>query len=126
MNLPSLDDHRPGRTAGTREHQRAAAAALGHELRALVDTAMRTEVPPDVLHRAADAVRLRYHRPVVLDVPLRVHAHVTGAEGRTVSVAGSITTDEDPVTALVTAEGVFVSPEPDRARALFPGMRENG
>lgn len=224
MNLPSLDDHRPDRTARARERRRAAAATLGHELRTLVDTVVRTDAPPDVLHRAADAVRrltgqlagrrrargeipttdefpggvrmyspvtgsgsplapplrvtpvegglsgtcalgiahegppgyghggmsamlldelmgracaavgmpamttslqIRYHRPVLLEVPLRVHAHVTGTEGRTISVAGSITTDEDPATALVTAEGVFVSPEPDRARALFPGLREN-
>jgi hypothetical protein len=37
-------------------------------------------------------------------------------------VAGSISTEDDPSVALVAADGVFVTPDPDpdRARALFP------
>ena len=72
------------------------------------------------------SLQMRYHRPVPLEAPLRVLAHVTGSEGRKVYVAGSITTEEDPATALVAAEGVFVSPDPEHARALFPGLRDSG
>lgn len=56
VTSPSPTTTDPGPT-DVLEPQRAAAAALGHELRTLIDTAVRTEAPPDVLHRAADAVR---------------------------------------------------------------------
>ncbi|MFE6092921.1 PaaI family thioesterase [Streptomyces massasporeus] len=69
------------------------------------------------------SLRMRYHRPVPLEAPLRVLARVTGTEGRKVYVAGSITIEEDLATVLVAAEGVFVSPDPEHARALFPGLR---
>jgi acyl-coenzyme A thioesterase PaaI-like protein len=203
------------------EHERAAIAALGHELRALVDATVRTAASPETLHRVADGVRgltgqltgrrraraeipsvdefpggvrmyspvtgagsplappmrvtpadggvagtcvlgiahegppgyghggmsamlldeamgwacaaagtpgmtvslqMRYHRPVPLETPLRVFAKVTGVEDRKASVGGVITTEKDPSTVLVAAEGVFVSPDPDRARALFPSL----
>lgn len=204
------------------DHQRAAIAALGHELRALVDATVRTAAPTEVLHRVTDGVRrltgqltgrrrvraeipavdqfpggvrmyspvtgtgsplappmevtpdsggvvgrctlgiahegppgyghggmsamlldelmgwactaagmpgmtvslqVRYHRPVPLETPLRVHARVTGTEGRKIFVDGSISTEEDPSAVVVTADGVFVSPDPDRTRALFPNVR---
>ncbi|OAH10473.1 hypothetical protein STSP_62110 [Streptomyces jeddahensis] len=35
-------------------------------------------------------------------------------------MTGSISTEEDPSVAMVTADGVFVSPDPARTRALFP------
>ncbi|MFF3377467.1 PaaI family thioesterase [Streptomyces sp. NPDC002680] len=204
------------------DHERAAIAVLGHELRALVDATVRTAASPDTLHRVADGVRTltgqltgrrraraeipsvdefpggvrmyspvtgagsplappvrvapadggvagtcvlgiahegppgyghggmsamlldelmgwacaaagmpgmtvslqtRYRRPVPLQTPLRVYARVTGVEDRRISVSGTITTEEDLSTVLVAADGVFVSPDPDRARALFPGLR---
>ncbi|MFI1206922.1 PaaI family thioesterase [Streptomyces sp. NPDC020802] len=69
------------------------------------------------------SLQLRYHRPVPLESPLRVLAHVTGAEARKVYVTGSIVTEEDLSTVLVAADGVFVSPDPEHARALFPSLR---
>ncbi|MFF7489115.1 PaaI family thioesterase [Streptomyces luteogriseus] len=72
------------------------------------------------------SLQMRYHRPVPLEAPLRVLAHVTGTEGRKVYVTGSITTEDDLATVLVAAEGVFVSPDPEHARALFPGLRDSG
>ncbi|GAA3831091.1 PaaI family thioesterase [Streptomyces phyllanthi] len=209
-------------TEGELEHQRAAIAALGHELRALVDATVRTSAPAEALHRVADGVRritgqltgrrreraeipavdefpggtrmyspvtgagsplappmrvtpadggligrctlgfahegppgyvhggmsamlldelmgracaaagmpgmtvslqVRYHRPVPLETPLRVHARVTGTEGRKIFVDGSISTEGEPSTTVVTADGVFVTPDPDRTRALFPSLR---
>lgn len=203
------------------EHERAAVAALGHELRALVDATVRTAASPETLHRVAAGVReltgqltgrrraraeipsvdefpggvrmyspvtgtgsplapplritstgggvegtcvlgiahegppgyghggmsamlldelmgracaaagtpgmtvslqMRYHRPVPLETSLRVFAQVTGVTDRKVSVGGVITTDKDHSTVLVAADGLFVSPDPDRARALFPGL----
>ncbi|MEU2776368.1 hypothetical protein ABZ646_26425 [Streptomyces sp. NPDC007162] len=41
---------------------------------------------------------------------------------REISVNGVITTDQDHATALVTADGVFAAPGPDRAGALFPNL----
>lgn len=69
------------------------------------------------------SLQMRYHRPVPLESPLRVLARVTGTERRKVYVAGSIATEEDLATVLVSAEGVFVSPDPEHSRALFPGLR---
>ncbi|MFE0251267.1 PaaI family thioesterase [Streptomyces sp. NPDC059010] len=217
MNAP-LTEH-PPTAAEELDHQRAAIAALGHELRALVDATVRTAAPAEALHRMAGEVRrltgqltgrrrlraeipavdefpggvrmyspvtgpgsalappmrvtpdgdgvvghctlgiahegppgyvhggmsamlldelmgwacyaagtpamtvslrTRYHRPVPLETPLRVHARVAGTEDRKIFVAGAISTEEERSTELVTADAVFVSPDPDRARALFP------
>lgn len=203
--------------------QRAAIAALGHELRALVETTVRTTAEPETLHQAADGVRsltrqltgrhrtpgeipavdefpggirmyspvtgpgsplapplqvtpadhgvvgtctlgiahegppgyghggmsamlldelmgwactaagmpgmtiglqLRYHRPVPLETTLHLSARVTGTDDRKIFVAGSITTDHDHSAILVSADATFVTPDPDRARALFPSLRE--
>ncbi|MCY0927936.1 hypothetical protein OTB20_17315 [Streptomyces sp. H27-H1] len=41
------------------------------------------------------SLQMRYHRPVPLEFPLQVLAHVTGTEGRKVYVSGSITTEDD-------------------------------
>ncbi|MET8976844.1 PaaI family thioesterase [Streptomyces sp. NPDC004539] len=65
----------------------------------------------------------RYHRPVPLETPLRIHAGVTGTDGRKVFVAGTISTAADPRTPLVDAEAVFVTLEPAQARELFPHLR---
>ncbi|MFD9283908.1 PaaI family thioesterase [Streptomyces mirabilis] len=219
---PATDPDPVGATGEELDHQRAAIAALGHELRVLVDATVRTATPTEVLHRVTDGVRrltgqltgrrrvraeipavdqfpggvrmyspvtgagsplappmqvtpdsdgvvgrctlgiahegppgyghggmsamlldelmgwacaaagmpgmtvslqVRYHRPVPLETPLRVYAQVTGTEGRKIFVDGSISTEEDPSVVVVTADGVFVSPDPDRTRALFPNVR---
>jgi hypothetical protein len=66
------------------------------------------------------SLHLRYHRPVPLQTPLRLVAQVTHTEGRKVVVDASITTEADPGTSLVTADGVFIAPAPDAVGALFP------
>jgi acyl-CoA thioesterase FadM len=69
------------------------------------------------------SLQVRYRRPVPLETPLWVHARVTGTEGRKVFVTGSISTEADPSAVVVTADGVFVTPDPDHTRALFPTVR---
>ncbi|MFF8974707.1 PaaI family thioesterase [Streptomyces sp. NPDC014995] len=69
------------------------------------------------------SLQMRYHRPVPLETPLRIVARVTGTGHRKSFVTGSITTAADPATDLVTADGVFVAPDPHRTRALFPELR---
>ncbi|WP_055615944.1 PaaI family thioesterase [Streptomyces phaeochromogenes] len=222
IESPATNHDTAGTTGTELDLQREAVAALGHELRALVDATVRTAAPTEVLHRITDEVRLirgqltgrrrtraeipdvdefpgeirmyspvtgagsplappmqvtadsdgavgrctlgiahegppgyghggmsamlldelmgraciaaglpgmtvslqvRYRRPVPLETPLWVHARVTGTEGRKVFVDGSISTAEDPSAVVVTADGVFVTPDPDRARVLFPTVR---
>lgn len=65
---------------------------------------------------------VRYRRPVPLDVPLRVWGHVTGTEGRRISVAGGITTAAEPDVPLVEADGRFARLRLDQARRLFGRM----
>ncbi|GAA2916572.1 MULTISPECIES: hypothetical protein [Streptomyces] len=93
-------------TAEELEHQKAAITRLGHELRALVEATVRTAASPDTLHRVADGVR-----------------HVTGQLTGKIFVSGSITTRTDRDANLVTADGVFIAPDPQLARNLFPGLR---
>ncbi|WP_416981021.1 PaaI family thioesterase [Streptomyces sp. T028] len=220
LNEPSATGTQPA-TAEELEHQKAAITRLGHELRVLVEAAVRTAASPDTLHRVADGVRhvtgqltgrrrtraeipevdefptgprmyspvtgpgsplappvrvtpsddglvghctlgiahegppgyshggmsamlldelmgractaagspgltvslqMRYHQPVPLETPLRILARVTGTDNRKIFVNGSITTRADPVVDLVTADAVFVTPDLDRTRALFPGL----
>ncbi|MFF8937966.1 PaaI family thioesterase [Streptomyces paradoxus] len=70
------------------------------------------------------SLQLRYHQPIPLETPLRILGRVTGTDKRKIFAAGTISTDADPSTDLVTAEAVFITPDPDRARALFPGLKE--
>ena len=69
------------------------------------------------------SLRARYHRPVPLLIPLRVLARVTASKDRKITVEGSITTEADPDTPLVSADALFLEPDPEQARALFPDMR---
>ncbi|MBC9730742.1 hypothetical protein [Streptomyces sp. TRM68367] len=61
---------------------------------------------------------------------VRVLAALTAACGlekpspdsRKIFVTGPITTQTDMATTLVTADGIFVTPDPHHARALFPDL----
>ncbi|MFI1393749.1 PaaI family thioesterase [Streptomyces sp. NPDC020681] len=66
------------------------------------------------------SLQVRHHRPSPTGDSLRVYARVTGTESRKIFVDGPISAEADPSAIAVTAEGVFVSPVPDRTRALFP------
>ncbi|MBE8477408.1 PaaI family thioesterase [Streptomyces justiciae] len=68
------------------------------------------------------ALTTRYLRPVPLDTPLRAQARITRTENRKTYVHGSIATETHPAQHLVEAEGVFVSPDLDHSRALFPHL----
>ncbi|MFG3207313.1 PaaI family thioesterase [Streptomyces sp. NPDC048192] len=71
------------------------------------------------------SLQMRYHRPVPLETPLRILTRVTGTDARKILVSGSITSRTDPGTNLVTADGIFVTPDPLRVHALFPGLQSS-
>ncbi|MDX3731011.1 PaaI family thioesterase [Streptomyces caniscabiei] len=75
------------------------------------------------LHAMTVSLQIHYHRPVPLETPLRLFARVTGTEGRKILVHGSISAEADPTAPAVTADGVFVTPDPARVQALFPSLR---
>jgi acyl-coenzyme A thioesterase PaaI-like protein len=60
-----------------------------------------------------------YHAPVPLRTPLRLTAEVRAVDGRRVTATGTIATEADPATTLVTATGTFVGLRPDQSRRLF-------
>ncbi|RKT87667.1 Thioesterase superfamily protein [Saccharopolyspora antimicrobica] len=62
---------------------------------------------------------LRYRRPVPLETPLRVVGQVVRVAGRWTESVATISTEEDPETVLVEAEGVFVVPSAEQAERLF-------
>ncbi|MGY4957843.1 hotdog fold domain-containing protein [Streptomyces sp. NEAU-S7GS2] len=68
------------------------------------------------------SLHMRYQGPVPLETPLRVSARVTRTDGRKTCVKGTITTEGAPSTILVEADGIFVTPNPAAARALFPAL----
>jgi acyl-CoA thioesterase FadM len=68
------------------------------------------------------SLQMRYQGPVPLETPLRVSAHVTGTDDRKICVKGSITTEEALSTILVEADGIFVAPDPEVVRVLFPAL----
>ncbi|WP_333736995.1 PaaI family thioesterase [Streptomyces sp. IBSBF 2806] len=70
------------------------------------------------------SLTMRYRNPVPLETPLRVFARVTGTEARKIFVTGSITTEEERSAVLVEADGIFVAPDPEVARTLFPALRD--
>ena len=60
-----------------------------------------------------------YRAPVPLRTPLRLTAVVDEVAGRRVTATGTIATESDPETILVTATGTFVGLRADQARRLF-------
>ena len=60
-----------------------------------------------------------YRAPVPLRTPLRLTAVVDEVAGRRVTATGTIATEADPETILVTATGTFVGLRADQARRLF-------
>jgi hypothetical protein len=60
-----------------------------------------------------------YRAPVPLRTPLRLTAVVDEVAGRRVTATGTIATEADPDTILVSATGTFVGLRADQARRLF-------
>lgn len=62
---------------------------------------------------------LRYRRPVPLTTPLRIVGRVVQLDGRWTNSVATISTADDPNTALVEAEGAFVVPNAEQNKRLF-------
>jgi acyl-CoA thioesterase FadM len=60
-----------------------------------------------------------YRAPVPLLTPLRLTAEVLDIDGRRVTATGTIATEADPATVLVSANGTFVGLRADQTRRLF-------
>ncbi|WP_285550884.1 PaaI family thioesterase [Actinoplanes regularis] len=60
-----------------------------------------------------------YHAPVPLLTPLLLTADVLDVSGRRVTATGTIATEAEPGTALVTATGTFVGLRAEQTRRLF-------
>jgi len=69
------------------------------------------------------SLNTRYLRPVPLQTPLRLLARIAASKDRKITVEGSISTEAAPDTTLVSAEALFLEPDPEQARALFPDMQ---
>ncbi|WP_436535448.1 PaaI family thioesterase [Actinoplanes sp. HUAS TT8] len=65
-----------------------------------------------------------YRAPVPLLTPLLLTASVGEVDGRRVTATGTIATEADPGTALVTATGTFVGLRADQATRLFGQVRQ--
>ena len=64
-------------------------------------------------------LNMAYLAPVPLRTPLRLTAVVDEVTGRRVTATGTIATEADPGTILVSAVGTFVGLRADQARRLF-------
>jgi len=64
-------------------------------------------------------LNMAYLAPVPLRTPLRLTAVVDEVAGRRVTATGTIATEADPGTILVSATGTFVGLRADQARRLF-------
>lgn len=64
---------------------------------------------------------VRYRHPVPLQTPLRIVGHVgdDDPDSRRSRPTATITTEADPDTVLVEAQGTFVVPNPEQLRRLF-------
>ena len=76
------------------------------------------------LHRRRGAfhdhlLNTRYLRPVLLQTPLRLLARIAASKDRKITVEGSISTEAAPDTTLVSAEALFLEPDPEQARPFF-------
>jgi acyl-coenzyme A thioesterase PaaI-like protein len=69
-------------------------------------------------------LELDYHRPVPLDTPLLLRAHVVEDSGRRTAVEGTIALAAEPDRALVEARGVFVAPRPEKVAGYFGAVTD--
>ncbi|MDX3374710.1 PaaI family thioesterase [Streptomyces sp. ME02-6991-2A] len=69
------------------------------------------------------SLHMRYQGPVPLETPLIARAHVAGTDNRKIFVKGSIAIEASASTTLVEADGVFVAPDAEAARSLFPTLK---
>ncbi|HEX2144338.1 MAG TPA: hotdog domain-containing protein [Glycomyces sp.] len=67
---------------------------------------------------------VRYRGPVPVEVPLLLRSRITATADRKLSIEASISAEASEVSILVSASGVFVAPDLDQARALFPGAKD--
>lgn len=67
-----------------------------------------------------------YRAPVPLLTPLLLTADVLDIDGRRTTATGTITTEADPDTPLVTAVGTFVGLRADQTRRLFGPILRTG
>ncbi|MER7539047.1 hypothetical protein ABTX77_30315 [Streptomyces sp. NPDC097704] len=81
MNKPlTTTPHHPAAEGGL-AHRRKAIAALGHELRLLVDATVRTAASPETLNHLADGVRALTGQLTGPGSPLAPPMHVTPVDG---------------------------------------------
>ncbi|MFG3341268.1 PaaI family thioesterase [Glycomyces sp. NPDC048151] len=66
---------------------------------------------------------VRYRGPVPIETPLELRSRITATADRKLSVEARISAEADPEAVLVSGTGVFVAPDLDQARALFPGAK---
>ena len=69
------------------------------------------------------SLEVRYRGPVPIEAPLLLRSRITATEDRKLSVEARMCAEADPETVLVSGTGVFVAPDLDQARALFPGAK---
>src|SRR4051794_21606311 len=69
-------------------------------------------------------LELDYHRPVPLDTPLVLRAHVVEDSGRRTAVEGTIALAAEPDRAMVEARGVFVAPRPEKVAGYFGAVTD--
>jgi thioesterase superfamily protein len=68
-----------------------------------------------------------YRAPVPLLTPLRLTAEVERVDGRRVTATGTIATEAEPATILVSATGTFVGLRADQTQRLFgPVLKASG
>ncbi len=67
---------------------------------------------------------VRYRRPVPLGVPLLLTAEAGESSGRRTTATARLATEDDPDTALVEAEGLFVALRPETAADVFPSLAD--
>ncbi|MGW1679442.1 PaaI family thioesterase [Saccharopolyspora sp. NPDC002376] len=70
-------------------------------------------------HGMTVKLALRYRRPVPLQTPLRIVGRLENVDGRWTESIATISTEDDPDTVLVEAEGVFVVPSAEQSKRLF-------
>nr|WSZ98174.1 PaaI family thioesterase [Streptomyces sp. NBC_00857] len=122
MRVTSADDGLVGRCRLGIAHEGPPGYGHGGISAMLLDEAMGWACTAAGRPSMTISLQMRYQGPVPLETSLLVSARVTGTDGRKTFVTGSITTEEAPATSLVEADGVFLAPDPEAARLLFPAL----
>jgi acyl-coenzyme A thioesterase PaaI-like protein len=115
----SPDGRATGRVTFGKPHEGPPGLAHGGVVATVLDHVLARAVRAAGRGGLTATLTVTYRRPVQLGVPLLATAEIGTTDGRRTTATARLTSEDDPVTTLAEAQGLFVALRPERAADVF-------